>query len=334
MKPGVRLRFINGALGLAILLLLATGIISLFVSRGDWAAVWELHRIAGAGLLILLGFKLGIITGSLRRRWRRPSATLVLSLTLGALLLLVLGLALAWTLRIGPPEGLAGFSTIGLHFYLALVLVPFLLYHVWQRWPHPRARDFVGRRQALIYLGGLGIGLAGWQALNALAASPRRRFTGSLESNSFQGNAMPITSNVTEAPPPIDRAAWQLAVRGRVSQELGLRYDELAAPANRQDQVALLDCTSGWYSRQEWRGIPVAALLDRAGLQGNATQVTFRAVTGYGWSFPLEEARGMLLATHIGPEPLAHGHGAPLRLVAPERRGYQWVKWLVAVEVG
>jgi DMSO/TMAO reductase YedYZ molybdopterin-dependent catalytic subunit len=30
---------------------------------------------------------------------------------------------------------------------------------------------------------------------------------------------------------------------------------------------------------------------------------------------------------------LSHAHGAPLRLVAPGRRGFQWVKWIVAVEV-
>ena len=55
--------------------------------------------------------------------------------------------------------------------------------------------------------------------------------------------------------------------------------------------------------------------------------------TGYRWSFSLDDARGLLLATHVGGEPLAHGHGAPVRLVAPGRRGFQWVKWVVRVEV-
>ena len=55
--------------------------------------------------------------------------------------------------------------------------------------------------------------------------------------------------------------------------------------------------------------------------------------TGYRWSFPLEEARGYLLATHVGDEPISHGHGAPVRLVAPGRRGFQWVKWVVRLEL-
>ncbi len=39
------------------------------------------------------------------------------------------------------------------------------------------------------------------------------------------------------------------------------------------------------------------------------------------------------LATHAGEEPLSYEHGFPLRLVAPGRRGFEWVKWITRVEV-
>ncbi len=56
-------------------------------------------------------------------------------------------------------------------------------------------------------------------------------------------------------------------------------------------------------------------------------------MTGYRWSLPLSEARDAVLATHVDGERLAHGHGYPLRLVAPGRRGFQWVKWVESVRV-
>ncbi|HEV7129561.1 MAG TPA: molybdopterin-dependent oxidoreductase [Ktedonobacterales bacterium] len=60
------------------------------------------------------------------------------------------------------------------------------------------------------------------------------------------------------------------------------------------------------------------------------------SLVGFGllnWHIMLGFALGLRLATHTGDEPLAYEHGAPARLVAPGRRGFEWVKWLVRVEV-
>jgi DMSO/TMAO reductase YedYZ molybdopterin-dependent catalytic subunit len=64
-----------------------------------------------------------------------------------------------------------------------------------------------------------------------------------------------------------------------------------------------------------------------------ATHVRVISHTGYRWGFALGELDDLLLATHVGGEQLAHGHGAPLRLVARDRRGFQWVKWVVRIEL-
>jgi len=55
--------------------------------------------------------------------------------------------------------------------------------------------------------------------------------------------------------------------------------------------------------------------------------------TGYRWGFALQDAHGLLLATHVGGQPLSHDHGAPIRLVVPGARGFQWVKWVQRVEL-
>lgn len=55
------------------------------------------------------------------------------------------------------------------------------------------------------------------------------------------------------------------------------------------------------------------------------------SVTGYNRLLLWEEARELLLATHVGGEVLDFLHGYPLRAVVPSRRGWYWVKWLQRV---
>jgi len=81
------------------------------------------------------------------------------------------------------------------------------------------------------------------------------------------------------------------------------------------------------------RGVPLSELLDRAGLQQNALAVRLSSVTGYSQVFTIEEARQILIATHVGGEILAPWHGYPARAVVPFRRGWFWVKWLADITV-
>ena len=109
-----------------------------------------------------------------------------------------------------------------------------------------------------------------------------------------------------------------------------LRYDDIASDA---ELTATLDCTGGWHSTQVWRGASLARLLSAAQPTADAASVTVRSVTGYYRRFSLAEADGYLIATRVGGETLSHGHGFPARLVAPDKRGFEWVKWIDAIEV-
>ena len=55
-----------------------------------------------------------------------------------------------------------------------------------------------------------------------------------------------------------------------------------------------------------------------------------------GWMVRLgaDEIDGALLATHVAGEPLPAANGSPVRLVAPGRRGLDWIKWVERVDVG
>ena len=129
---------------------------------------------------------------------------------------------------------------------------------------------------------------------------------------------------------PLKVATWRLRVGGLVAHPLELGLADLD---RRDELVATLDCTGGFYSTQRWHGISLARLLERAGPAASADHVRVVSHTGYRWSFGLRDAHRLLLATRVGGEPISHEHGAPLRLVAPGRRGFQWVKWIVAIEL-
>jgi DMSO/TMAO reductase YedYZ molybdopterin-dependent catalytic subunit len=47
----------------------------------------------------------------------------------------------------------------------------------------------------------------------------------------------------------------------------------------------------------------------------------------------VEDLDTLLVATAVGGRPLAQGHGFPVRLVAPGRRGFWWVKWVVEIRL-
>jgi DMSO/TMAO reductase YedYZ molybdopterin-dependent catalytic subunit len=165
--------------------------------------------------------------------------------------------------------------------------------------------------------------------LNLPAAA--RRFTGSYETGSHTG-VFPPTSWLFDDPSPLAADRWHLLVTGAVQRPLRLSYDDLLARGD-GTVTALIDCTGGWYSSQDWQGVRLDRLLSEAGLTAEARSVVVVSVTGYRRRFPLNTARGYWLATHVAGQPLSHGHGFPLRLIAPDRRGFDWVKWIVRIEV-
>jgi len=166
-----------------------------------------------------------------------------------------------------------------------------------------------------------------------------RRFTGSSGATSGTGNDYPVTMWLADDPDPIDRQSWDLTVAGAVASPRSFSYEELAgsragtASTGDAAERAVLDCTSGWYADREWQGVRVGDLLEAVDPDDDVRWVRFQSVTGYRWSLPVEEAREAVLATHVGGERLTHGHGRPLRLVAPGRRGFQWVKWVDRVQL-
>ena len=318
---------------------LLTGYLALTNGAAEWVAALHLHRALGFGIVALLFWKGRNILGRLLiwQLWKRDWPVYSLSLVVLGLLLAALALGVAWS-HAGPFY-LGGISGVSWHIYLSLALTPLLAWHALRHRWNFRTRFWADRRMAL-KLGGLGIaGLVLWQTgelLNRVAALPGadRRFTGSYLSGAQAGNGFPATSWLNDSPDPVDPARWRLRVTGLVERPLDLTLQDLAVDDPGFDTFrATLDCTGGWHTTQDWTGIPLQYVLDLAGIEPNAASITVRSVTGYFRRFSLDEAERYLLATQVGNETLSHWHGFPMRLAAPGKRGFEWVKWVDTIEV-
>jgi molybdopterin-dependent oxidoreductase-like protein protein len=317
--------------GLLALLLLAgsTGVLA-FAAGSPVPArlVVAAHGAAGLGLLLLVPWKTVVV----RRAWqRRPAGGGGVSLGVATLLTLLTGVLHAAGVT-GPWSWSAGVPVLHVHVALGVGTGALLVVHAWGRRQRPRAAD-LGRR-GLLRAGALGAGaVALWGAGEGLwrltgAPGAARRATGSFERGTDDPEAMPVTQWVSDAVPDSPAAVLVVAAPGR-------RVRVPVADLDQGDAVrAALDCTGGWYAVQDWRGVRLDRLLASVGGDLPADgAVDVVSVTGFRRRLPLSEAGGLLLATSAAGRPLSPGHGAPVRLVAPGRRGFWWVKWVERVDV-
>ncbi len=141
--------------------------------------------------------------------------------------------------------------------------------------------------------------------------------------------------------PRVDLASWRLRVGGLVERPFELTFDELVALADVEADVTL-SCVSNrvggdLVGNARWQGVPLATLLERAGVRPEGTQLVGRSVDGWTGGFPTPAAsdgRTALVAIAMNGEPLPARHGFPARLVVAGLYGYvSATKWLSEIEL-
>jgi DMSO/TMAO reductase YedYZ molybdopterin-dependent catalytic subunit len=162
--------------------------------------------------------------------------------------------------------------------------------------------------------------------------------------------------------PRLDAAAWRLKVEGAVERPLTLTYDDVRHMPTRS-QYTTLECAGngrdflvpkakgvqwgvGAVSNAEWAGTPLTAVLDRAGLKGNAVEVVLEGADEgkvpdqpgpihFSRGIPVETARRLdvILAHRMNGADLPVPHGFPVRAVVPGWYGMASIKWLTRILV-
>jgi hypothetical protein len=309
-------------LQLLLVAAMASGLTSWAVGTSWSKVATVIHAVCGFTVVVLAGAKL---RGSVRVGMRRRRASRWLSVGFGLLILATIGLGIAHAT--GLWFGVGYWSALWTHFLAAFLVLPLLLWHVLSRPNRPKVTDLdrraVLRGGAALAAGALAYGAQEVAVRVGGLAGGGRRFTGSHEIGSFDPDRMPTVSWINdEAPASTDAATWPLDIGGeRVA--VG-RLAALATPV-----VAKLDCTGGWWSEQDWDAVPLATLIG----ERSARSIKVTSATGYSRLFPRSDADHLFLAVGYHGEPLRRGHGAPVRLVAPGRRGPWWIKWVTSVQL-
>jgi DMSO/TMAO reductase YedYZ molybdopterin-dependent catalytic subunit len=162
--------------------------------------------------------------------------------------------------------------------------------------------------------------------------------------------------------PKLEPATFRLTVGGLVERPLSLSLRDLRNMRS-QTLFATIECAGngrtlfhppvegekwnlGAVSTAEWTGVPLAEILDRAGVRTGAREALFRGADGgalAGHSGPIRFERSLeldhardanaLLAYAMNGEPLPIQHGYPLRLIVPGWYAVASVKWLTEIEL-
>lgn len=168
-----------------------------------------------------------------------------------------------------------------------------------------------------------------------------------------------VRYHLADLPTGIDAETFRVEIKGKVDKALSLSLADLKALRS-VDLVAVNQCSgnsrgffmprvaggqlgNGAMGNAKWTGVPLKAVLDRAGVQAGAKQVAFAGMDGpvldktpdFTKALDIDHARDgeVMLAYAMNGEDLPFLNGFPLRLIVPGYYGTYWVKHLNEITV-
>jgi DMSO/TMAO reductase YedYZ molybdopterin-dependent catalytic subunit len=162
---------------------------------------------------------------------------------------------------------------------------------------------------------------------------------GEIEAVEFMGTALtPISkqwSNALAGTQKIDRETYALVIDGLVDHPITLTYDDLLA-LPQQERLQDLDCVEGWSFTAKWTGPSLSDILKSAGIKPEAKIVIFDTMDAAGYTsldlaFILDN--DIILGLKDNDITLTETRGFPFQVVAMQKWGYKWAKWVIRIEL-
>ena len=176
-------------------------------------------------------------------------------------------------------------------------------------------------------------------APSSIPATDRASPLAPVEVQSYQGNDLSSVNDFREnsiaGPQHIDISDYRLNVTGLTNRTVVYTYDEILMQYPHYSKVVTLHCVEGWDATIFWDGVLVRDLIANAGVNPRANTVIFTAHDGYSTSFPLSyfTTRDILMAYRMNNVTMPVERGYPFELVAEDKWGYKWIKWIEKIEL-
>ena len=169
--------------------------------------------------------------------------------------------------------------------------------------------------------------------------SPETRALAAVEIRSYQGKPLSSINDFHEnsilGPQHINISDYRLTVTGLTKSTKVSTYQEILDNHQHYSKVVTLHCVEGWDATIFWEGILVRDLIKEAGIDPRANTVVLTAHDGYTTSFPLSYFmdNDIIMAYRMNNITMPAERGYPFELVAEDKWGYKWIKWIEKIEL-
>lgn len=173
--------------------------------------------------------------------------------------------------------------------------------------------------------------------LNILAQDEQDKIE-EVEINEYKGEKLGEIEDLKEVSikgiQEIDIEEYRLEVNGLVENEKKYKYSKLQEKKHIKKLVTL-NCVTGWSVKALWEGIPLKVIFEEVKVKEEVNTVIFYSPDGYTTSLPISfiKENNIIIADKVNGVQLPSKQGFPFQLVAEQKYGYKWIRWITRIEL-